>query len=313
MSKTELVNKMTRAFHATKFKVKKHSPEILVVAGVVGTVASAVMACKATTKVSTILEETKETVDKIHEYVNNEEFAEQYSEQDAKKDLAIVYTQTGVKFIKLYGPSIALGALSLGCIIASHRILSKRNVALAAAYTAVDKGFKDYRSRVVERFGKAVDRKLRYNIKAKEIEELVTDEKTGEVTTVKKTVEVVDIDDPNTYSPYARFFDDGCLGWQKDSELNLYFLKCVQNQANDKLKAQKFLLLNDVYEMLGIQKTKAGFVVGWMYDEECPVGDNFVDFGIYDVHRKKSRDFVNGVERTILLDFNVDGNIVEMM
>lgn len=314
MKKAELVSTMTRAFHKTKFQLKKHSPEILVAAGVVGTVASAVMACKATTKVSTILEETKETVDKIHECVGNEELAERYSEEDAKKDLAIVYTQTGVKFIKLYGPSVALGALSLGCIIASHRILSKRNVALAAAYTAVDKGFKEYRGRVLERFGKEVDRELRYNIKAKEIEEIVTDEKTGKVTTVKKTVEVADIDDPNSYSEYARFFDDGCLGWQKDPELNLYFLKCQQNQANDKLKAQGYLFLNDVYEMLGIPKTKAGFVVGWLYDKDREVdGDGFVDFGIYNIHRKKNRDFVNGYERTILLDFNVDGNIWEQM
>ena len=73
------------------------------------------------------------------------------------------------------------------------------------------------------------------------------------------------------------------------------------------------MFLNDVYEMLGIPKTKAGYVVGWIYDKNHPVGDNEVDFGIFDMEREKNRDFVNGYERTILLDFNVDGNILDMM
>ena len=310
MKKPEVMNSVTRTLHKVGFQLKKHSPEILIVTGVVGTVASAVMACKATTKANTIVEEAKEQLDTIHECANNPELAENYTAEDVKKDTAIVYAQTGMKFVKLYGPSVALGALSIGCILTSHRILTKRNVALAAAYATVDRGFKEYRGRVIDRFGKELDRELRYNIKAKEVEEQVVNEETGEVTTVKKTIEV---SDPNTHSSYARFFDNGCKGWQKDAELNLYFLRCQQNQANDKLKADGYLFLNDVYEMLGIPKTKAGFVVGWIYNEKNPVGDNFVDFGIYDTHNEKARDFVNGYERTILLDFNVDGNILDLM
>lgn len=319
MKKTELVNSVTRTLHKAGFQLKKHSPEILVVAGVVGTVASAVMACKATTKLAGVVDEAKENIDMVHRgvekgevisIVDGKEMIVPYSEEDGKRDLAIHYAKTGVELVKLYGPSIALGALSIGCIVTSHRIMTKRNVALAAAYATVDRGFKEYRGRVVERFGKELDRELRYNIKAKEVEEHVVDEQTGEVTTIKRTVEV---SDPNMRSTYARFFDNGCKGWQKDAELNLYFLRCQQNQANDKLKADGYLFLNDVYEMLGIPKTKAGFVVGWIYNEKNPVGDNFVDFGIYDTHNEKARDFVNGYERTILLDFNVDGNILELM
>ena len=104
---------------------------------------------------------------------------EQYSSEDAKKDLAIVYVQTGVKFAKLYGPSVVLGALSITSILASNNILRKRNVALGAAYAAIDKGFKEYRSRVIERFGEEVDRELKYNLKAKKFDETVIDEETG--------------------------------------------------------------------------------------------------------------------------------------
>ena len=62
--------------------------------------------------------------------------------------------------------------------------------------------------------------------------------------------------------------------------------------------------------MLGIPATRAGQQVGWIYDKNDPNKDNFVDFGIYDTNRPSNRDFVNGYERTILLDFNVDGNIL---
>lgn len=308
MNKNEIMTNVTRSFYKASIKLKKHSPEILIVTGIIGTVASTVMACKATTKVSTILDESKNTIDVIHDGMKNGKInGEEYTQEDGKKDLAIVYAQTGMKFAKLYGPSVLLGAASIGCILASHNIISKRNVALAAAYTTVDRGFKDYRSRVVERFGKELDKELKYNIKAKEIEETVIDEK-GEEKTVKKTVDVAD---PNYYSDYARFFDEGCLGWTKNPEMNLYFIKQVQNWANDKLKAQGYLFLNDVYEELGIPKTSAGQVVGWIYDETCPIGDNFVDFGIYDVRSEAKRNFVNGYERNILLDFNVDGNILD--
>ena len=65
--------------------------------------------------------------------------------------------------------------------------------------------------------------------------------------------------------------------------------------------------------MLGIPRTQAGQIVGWIYDEKHPIGDNKVDFGIYNTYNEANRNFVNGYERTILLDFNVDGNILDMI
>lgn len=298
----------SRTFSKLTLKSKKYAPEIMVIAGVAGVITSTVMACKATTKAGEISEKTKNQMTQIHEVAETK--PDQYSEEDMKKDTVIVYTQTAVEFAKLYCPAVILGTVSIACILGSHHILSKRNAALAAAYATVDKSFKDYRGRLVERFGKELDKELRYNIKAKEFEETVVNEETGEETTVVKTVNVADAIE---YSDYARFFDEGCAGWTKDSEHNLYFLKCQQNYANERLKTRGYLFLNDVYEMLGIPKTKAGQIVGWVYDEKNPNGDNFVDFGIYDINKERARAFVNGYERTILLDFNVDGNILDLI
>lgn len=307
MKNIAIVDNVTRAFYKTGLKIRKHSPEILMVAGVAGVITSGVMACKATLKVTEVLEDAKTQLDTITEVVNSTELNEKYTEADGKKDTAIVYAKTGIKLAKLYGPAVVLAGVSIGCLVGSNRILNKRNVALTAAYSAVSNSFKDYRDRVIDRFGKELDRELKYGLKAKEIEETVVDED-GKETTVKSTVQVVD---PNMHSEYARFFDDGCKGWEKDAEFNLMFLRQVQEQANKKFKKQGYLFLNDVYAMLGINKTKAGQIVGWYYDEEHPTGDNFIDFGIYNVHNEKARDFVNGIERVILLDFNVDGPILE--
>jgi hypothetical protein len=311
MKKIEIMNGLSRTFNRANLQLKKHAPEIMVVAGVVGMVASAIMACKATTKVSGILEETKEQIDGVHQVLADENVpAERYSEEDSKKDLAIIYAHAGIKFVKLYGPSVVLGALSIASILTSNHIHRKRNVALAAAYTVVDKGFKDYRSRVVERFGKELDRELRYNIKADKIEEVVVNEK-GEEKTVEKTVEVAD---PTLlYSDYARCYDCGNKGWTDSSEANLTYLRQVQRYMNDKLRLRGHVFLNEVYDELGIPRSEAGQVVGWYYDEKNPHGDNFIDFGIYDLYKEGSRDFVNGYEKAIWLDFNVDGPILNLL
>ena len=306
MKNFELMNSVTRSINRVGFQLKKHSPEILVVVGIVGAVTSAVMACKATTKANDILNDAKSQVDKVHKVLEDEAISpEMYSEEDSKKDLAIIYAKTGLDFVRLYGPSVLLGAVSIASILTSNNILRKRNIALAAAYTAVDTGFKEYRGRLIERFGKELDKELKYNIKSETVQETVIDEK-GNEQTVDKVVEVAN---PNVYSDYARCFDDGCKGWTKDPELNLVFLKQMQQYANDKLRAKGHLFLNEVYDMLGFPRSRAGQIVGWIYDEKNKVGDNFVDFGIYDATKQPNRDFVNGYERVIWLDFNVDGPI----
>ena len=301
--------KFVNVYNGVKGKVEKHSPEILMGVGVVGVVTGTVMACRATLKLNDILEEAQETRDKIKEVASNPDYEDKYTEEDAKKDLAVNYIQTGVKVAKLYAPAVAVGVAGVGCVLASHDIMKKRNVALSAAYLTVDKSFKEYKQRVVDRFGEEVEKEIRYGIKAEEIVETVTDEE-GNETTVTETVKTMN---PTLYSDYARFFDEASPCWQNDPEYNLMFLRAQQQYANDLLRAKGRLFLNDVYEMLGIEKTKAGQIVGWVYDRENPNGDNFVDFGIYDMSKERVRAFVNGYETNILLDFNVDGNIWDLM
>ena len=304
INKNAIVEKTSRTLCKAGLKLKKHSPEILVVGGVVGLVASGVMACKATTKLSAILDDSKEQIELFDKVAANPEMVkEEYTVEDAEKDKKIVRVQTAVKVAKLYAPSIAVGVVSIGAIFASNNIMRKRNVALGAAYATVDRAFKDYRNRVVDRFGEELDKELRYNLKTKEVKETVEDEN-GKKKTVKRNIKYMDSPMP---SEFAVIYDDGCAGWTKDPEDNKFFLIQQQRYANERLKRRGYLSLNEVYELLGFPSTKAGQVVGWLYDCKDPnyKGDNFVDFGLYNVDCEPNRDFVNGYERNIILDFNV--------
>lgn len=292
----------TRVFWQNAFIIKKHSPELLLAAGVIGVVTSTIMACKATLKVEAILDEANAKVDMI-KHAEQTVNKDKYTQQDYRKDMLAVTIQTGTNLVKLYGPAITLSAASIACFLGAHNIMQKRNVALIAAYKAVEKGFADYRRRVVDELGGDKDLQFRHGVK----KELVTEIEVGEDGKPKKIKKTVDIVDPNEHSVYARFFDETSAQWDHSAEHNLIFLKCQQNFANDLLRARGHLFLNEVYDMLGIPRSGAGQIVGW----RIGLGDDFVDFGIFEYGKHKVRDFVNGYEPAILLDFNVDGLIYD--
>lgn len=273
---------------------QKASPEVLLVAGVVGMVGSTVLACRATLKMDSVLEETKGKLNTARTLQHPE-----YSESDRSRDVSLIYFQTGVRIIKMYAPAVILGGASIAALTTSHRILTRRNIALTAAYSALEKGFNEYRSRVVEKYGEEQDRNFRYGSQQVEIIDPDTNKKT-----------VVTRVGPGDPSIYARFFDPFSSSWSKEPEYNLIFLKCQQNYANDLLKSRGHVFLNEVYDMVGIPRSKAGAVVGWLLSEQGET-DNFVDFGVFDGRTQTMRDFVNGFEGAILLDFNVDGIIYD--
>lgn len=294
---------MKNMVNAGKMAVKKHSPEILVFTGIAGMVTSTVMACKATRKIDPVLEAHKENAKAVHK-----KFEKNPDEHAEKRELTKVYMKTGVGFVKLYGPSVMLGTLSITGILASNSILRKRNLALAAAYTAIDTSFKQYRGRVVERFGEQVDKELRIGAHQEKIEVVETDEN-GKEKKVKKDVTVVDNPMPSDYARYFAYGDAKAA--EPNSDYNAFFLRAQQELANHMLRANGFLFLNDVYEMLGIDKSIAGQAVGWVYDKNAEDhGDNYVDFGIQEVYRKRS-DKPGDYEKVFLLDFNVDGAILD--
>lgn len=300
--------KMRRFVKINSLRIKKHSPEILVVAGVTGTVVSTVMACVATTKLPEVLDEC---VTRKEELLKDFEEGQEvgYTEKEYKHDSAKLAIKNGWEIAKLYLPAATIELASCSMIFASDSIRRKRTASLAAAYATLDSMFKEYRKNVCETFGDDIDHDMRYGIKHEKVEITETDEK-GKEHTRKQKVDVIDKDpnDPNQISDYAKFFDESCRGWDKNPEYNLMTLKQIQQYCNNLFHAQGYLFLNDVYKELGIKPTLAGQSIGWIEDPADPFATT-IDFGIFSTKRANRR-FVNGLEPVILLDFNVNGDIM---
>ena len=303
-------SKLTRRLGRIGLALKRRSPEILTVLGCGGVGVALVMSCKQTLKAESVIEAAEEKLDKIEKVENGEiEVHEEYTEEDGRSDRRIVYSAAIKKLIKIYAVPAMVFILSIASIFAGNRVLRTRNLQLAAYAAGIKEAYDNYRQRTIAKYGEDVDRELRYGIKAEEymVAETLPDGSEGVVKTVTRNA--VGPDQP---SEFARFFDSSCLGYTDDPELNLIFLKKQQSVANERLRSWGHLFVNEVYDMLGIQRTAAGNIAGWIYDEKNPIGDNYVDFGIYDdSFSKRNRAFVNGYEPVILLDFNVDGNILD--
>lgn len=288
---------LTRKIGRQVLTLKKQGPHIFFVAGIVGSVASTVLACRATLKLSTTLNEIENDINNVKALKENSEKTgiETYKSDEYGRDLYYVYTKATIKITRLYAPSVIIGVASLGMLTSSHIQLTRRNAALMAAYAALQEAYDNYRDRVREELGETKELDLYHGATTERIKN--EDGKSEDIKVV----------DPNKMSPYSRLFDEYSPHWEKDPELNRIYIQCQQNYANNLLIARGHLFLNEVYDMLGIERSQAGAVVGWVIGKE---GDNYVDFGLYEA---RNSQFINGWERSIFLDFNVDGVIFDKM
>lgn len=292
--------KIPAKFARPLLHLQKHSPQVMFAGGIVAGVTSTVLACRATLKISDILgnaEELKAKAEALHE-----SDPEIYDEKAYAKDLTVIKVKTILTLTKIYAPSAGLAMLSMALLTGSHVTLNRRNASLTAAYASVDQAFTKYRERVKDQLGVEVDQEMRYGTRV--------DSETVEGADGKKKIVKHTRVAEGEPSQYARFFDELCPDFKKNAEYNMIFLKAQQNYANDLLQARGHLFLNEVYDMLGIERSSAGAVVGWVHGKFN--GDDYVDFGIFDDRtNERVRDFVNGRENAILLDFNVDGVIYD--
>lgn len=303
------ISKVTRLFSKMGRALKHVGPEIAIVGGTVGLVAAGVVACTKTPKAIEVIEKHKKGMAILDEANEKGEMAngETYSVEQYKQDKITVCTQTGVQFLKVYAVPLTIATISVVSILTGGKVFRKRLTSLGAAYALLEQNFGKYRNNVIEKFGKDVDDELRFGTKKTLVEKEVVDEN-GEKKTVLEEAKTTTYDG---YSQYARFFDESSTEWNKDGGRNLSFVTQIQSWANDRLRLEGVLFLNDVYKMLGLARTEAGQHVGWVYDPSNSTIDNYVDFGITDILRDKTKvkEYMTDQERTILLDFNCDGRI----
>ena len=309
MKKTELATKASQILMKSKLGLKKHSPEILMVTGIGVGIVAAVVACKQTIKANDIVAEARKSLQNIEDVkelaANNEV---KYTKEDEQQDRKTIGMQVAVGMVKTYALPVGLGVLSITCILASNHILRKRNAALAAAFSALSTDFMNYRKRVIDKYGKEADFMLKNGLEKELVAHQIVDPETGEV---KETKEEFLTYDGTKLSQYARIFDEvGSTQWTPSADHNRAFLLMEQNYFNERIRTRGYIFLNEVYERLGFRPTKAGSIVGWVYQNADYEG---IDFGILTAHTQKAAEFLEGTEPSIILDFNVQGDILSLV
>lgn len=283
----KLPNGVSRVAGRQILKLRKNSPQLMFVGGIIGVGASTVMACRATLKLSDQMDKMKSEMNGV------KELRDDPKNETTDRDVAYIYVRNMAKVARIYAPSAIVGIAAVGALTGSHVTLQRRNVGLTAAYAAVAKAYDEYRDRVKEELGEEKELDIYHSATIEKIKD--EDGKSREVK----------VANPGKWSPYARFFDEGSRNWQRNAEMNKIFITVQQTYANELLRSRGHVFLNEVYDILGFEHTTAGAIVGWVLGDE---GDNFIDFGLYEAVNEK---FVVGWDRNALLDFNVDGVIYD--
>lgn len=296
------------------FKVKAHSPEILLGIGIAGVVTGTVLACKATLKVDEVLDNFEENKSKIAEAKELIEKGaiepEAYTEEDVKKDTFITYFNAVKGFAKLYSLPVAIIGTSIACILWSYGILKGRNAAIIAGYNALSQSFDKYRDQVAEAIGEEKENDIYNGFHEVKVEEVV--EKNGKEKKVEQVKTVFEND--RVINRFSWFFDDFNPEYRKnDPEYNLMYLRACQATLNDIFNSRgkdAVVFMDEVYEVVGgHDRTKDSHIYGW----SRALGDTHIDLGIYDIHSPEARAFVNGIEPALLINPNCKHVVIDQL
>lgn len=285
-----------------KFYIKKNSPEILVGAGIATLIGSLVYTVIGTLNTGV---DVTNAVCEIDEVENDDSLME----EERRKKKHGIYINAGLNIARNYAPAVTLATVSAGCLIGSNAIMRRRAFSLAAAYSALDSTFSDYRTRVIDEYGDEVDKKMRYGLTTKEVEVEQIDEETGEVVKTKATV--TDADESATTVWYKRQYElsDGTVivnpNWQPNKDLNTTFVLAQIAWFNGRLSRGEHVWQDDIYKELGIPVDgyrQEAHVLGWTPDKN---GEKYIKCRLY--NKEESGEFISNDDGDLLLAFNPDG------
>lgn len=312
------MNKFGMIFNRVGFWTKQKSPELLVAGSIVAAAGSIILAIKATPKAEQLLKITNNDILVIKEKMNDDNLLanDQYSISTGRKELTKVYAKTSFELGKLYGPTIIGFGLTVGGILGSHKIMKGRQVALAAAYTTLENGYRSYRERVAAKVGSNVENDIFRNVYG-EKKDVIEIDKDGNEVTKNKTVKGPHV---NIDSDFAIIYDRSAKDWLRDTNMVLNTLAMKERYLNQRLVYTGSLFLHEVYEDLGIdinslgeKKAQASRVLGWIYDPSDETRDSYISFGLFDRMGNKNEYAMNALrknEQELFLEFNVDGDIL---
>lgn len=294
--------------------LKAHTPEILVGSGVVGFVVTVVQACKATTKAHDILETKEDALADNDAALKDEIISQKVYDENAR----IINRNARWMLIKAYTPMATGMAVSVILVLGGYRMINGRLVKTAAAYKILEDGFGRYRENVRDEFGEETDWRMLNSIRPERLEAANAEREANREIEADKKRKRKNYEKRRTahQEVYSKFFDQYSDRWRRSwtPEQVWEYLRQKQREANDMLNIRKHIFLNEVYDLLGLDRTEEGAVVGWILTKSNP--NSKVDFGLEDMPEEERRKFLSAERNEdikIWLHFNPDGLIYNLI
>jgi len=281
-------------------KAKDNASDLKMGIGTVSVIGGTILLCKETINACDIVREYREAKQKL------------IDEGAEKSEIRKLTVKTVGKVAVTVAPGAAVEVGGLGLMWNGYSNTKTALIGVSMAYGELQEFNNKYRQKVRDEYGEEVDEKFAYEFQEKEV--VITDENGVQKT---ETVKIYPNDYRKMPSVYARYFCYGeAEGAERSFDYNDHFLHAQQEMANRYLKAHKKMMLNELYDMLGIKHSKAGYNVGWIYDEKNPEGDNKVKLRVRVVYREILDPITGeptGYERVHMIDPNVDGMVVDKL
>ena len=292
---------ITTAFYTGVARISKHAPTILSVTASAGVIATGYLAWKAGTRFEDV--EGRDW-DRRKECLRNADIIPDEDVPKIERKNRILFILDTVRTI---APAAIVGAATITMIYFSNSISKKRLAAVGAAYTALQTAFDGYKKTMVDALGKeSVEKILKPKLPnvGKSAEEILSSDNKSDAANVSDAV----VNSIKALSPYARIIaEESSTCWDPNEDYTSQNISAVQLWANRRLERKGHLFLNEVFDQLGLSRTREGAVVGWLKNGE---GDGYVSFGEFDasIYRVPSDDYTR-VDSNFIVDFNVDGVI----
>jgi len=210
-----------------------NTPTILTAIGVTGTIATAILASKASFKAADVLLDVEAGL----------KDQEAYGDEVEKKDFDFRCKLENTW--KLYIPAVTTGAVTVACIVTANHVSNRRAAALATAYSISQEAFREYKGKVVEKIGEKKEQAVRDEI----TQDRVNANPPGNIILVGDEVVCLD-----RYS--GRYFKS-----------NHAAIREAVTDINWKLIHENYASLTDFWDKLGLPSTTDSDEVGWTIED----------------------------------------------
>jgi len=295
-------NKVSELMGMTGLKLKEASPEILLGGGIIlmgGAVITGILAARKHDQIiaehEEELEEAKcsfvlpeDAIDPETNEIKTEEGSvtiemdlQKISDKEVARKVRHVYCRTAAKMCRLYAPTALLMALSTACFVGMHNIQGSRILGLSGALGGLREAYDAYQNRNIELNGEESHQMCKYGWHEEEIEDENGEKKKVRVLNNasdvankiyekngvdKNATEGADVDMAKMpfHDNFYVFGKYTSHEWIGQPGLDKMKLQAAEEYARSFLESRGWVVVNDILDYLGIERTPEGMYEGWV-------------------------------------------------